>query len=76
MKRRITALLCALVFLLSLPDEDITVLTFILNTKSKKFHLITCRYVSTIAAENYAESGDTRDDLIADGYTPCDTCDP
>ena len=59
-----------------LPDESITVVTFILNTKSKKFHLLTCRYVSTIAAENYAESGDTRDELIAYGYAPCGTCKP
>ena len=59
-----------------LPDEEITVITFILNTKSKKFHLLTCRYVSTIAAENYDESGDTRDNLIADGYSPCGTCKP
>ncbi len=59
------------------PDDDvITVVTFILNTKTKKFHLLTCRHVSTIAAENYAESGDTRDELIAEGYAPCGTCKP
>jgi DNA-entry nuclease len=59
-----------------LPDEEITVVTFILNTKSKKFHLLTCRYVTTIAAENYAESGATRDELLDDGYAPCGTCKP
>ena len=59
------------------PDDDpVTVITFILNTNSKKFHLLTCRYVSTIAAEHYAESGDTRDELIAEGYVPCGVCKP
>ncbi len=57
------------------PEEPL-VITFILNTKSKKFHDPACRYVETMAPANYRAYGGTREALIQDGYTPCGTCDP
>ncbi len=60
----------------SVPDNQPTVVTFILNISTKKFHLTTCRYVASIAEENYQEYGGTRDELVVDGYTPCGICKP
>ncbi|MCD7771816.1 MAG: hypothetical protein LUH23_06990 [Oscillospiraceae bacterium] len=49
---------------------------YILNTSTKKFHFPNCRYVNSIKDENKAEYTGSRDDLIAQGYSPCGTCNP
>ncbi len=50
--------------------------TYILNTSTKKFHYPDCRHVSFIKDENKAEFNGSRDELIAEGYSPCGTCMP
>lgn len=49
---------------------------YVLNTNSKKFHYPTCGSAGRISAKNYAESNESRDSLIAQGYSPCGNCDP
>ena len=49
------------------PTTDI----FYINVNSKKFHIINCRYAS---GENVIEYEGTIEDLIADGYVPCQIC--
>lgn len=58
--------------------EDIPVLdlTYILNTHTLKFHHYWCRYVSAIAPANYQQSTKTRQQLISEGYSPCQVCQP
>lgn len=49
---------------------------YVLNTSSKKFHYPNCSSVGRMSPSNYAESTETRDTLIAQGYSPCGNCDP
>ncbi|HIS52836.1 MAG TPA: DNA/RNA non-specific endonuclease [Candidatus Onthomonas avicola] len=49
---------------------------YVLNTRSKKFHLPDCSGVETMSASNRENYTGSRDDLIADGYTPCGLCQP
>ena len=49
---------------------------YILNTKSKKMHIPTCKKVSDIKEENKQESNLDRQTLIDKGYTPCGYCKP
>lgn len=49
---------------------------YVLNTSTKKFHYPTCGSAGRIAAKNYAESTESRDSLIAQGYSACGNCDP
>lgn len=49
---------------------------YILNTKTKKFHLPTCSSADEIKANNKSEFKGSREDLIDDGYTPCKKCNP
>ena len=49
---------------------------YILNTKTKKFHLETCSSADEIKADNKSEFKGNREDLIGDGYTPCKNCNP
>lgn len=59
------------------PDEPSgELLTYILNTSSRKFHLPTCSYAKTIAEKNRQEYTGYRDDLLSDDFTPCGTCKP
>ena len=48
--------------------------TFILNTGTKKFHLLTCSRAPEEGSENYELSAKTRDSVIADGYMPYGIC--
>ncbi|MBQ7435457.1 MAG: hypothetical protein IJV51_06620 [Oscillospiraceae bacterium] len=50
--------------------------TYILNTNSGKFHKPYCSSVSDIAPGNMQEYTGSRDELIANGYTPCKRCNP
>lgn len=44
---------------------------YILNTNSKKFHDPDCSSAQTIKEANRQEFSGAREDLIAQGYTPC-----
>ena len=50
--------------------------TYILNVRSMKFHYPDCSGVSNMNPENKREFVGSRDELIADGYSPCGICDP
>ena len=47
---------------------------YVLNTKTKKFHNPSCGYLPD--AGNRKDVKASRDDLIAQGYSPCGHCDP
>ena len=48
--------------------------TYVINLNSGKFHLPSCEYVSKIAEHNYREENTTKDELIFNYYTPCQSC--
>ena len=50
--------------------------TYILNTNNKKFHKPDCASVDQMNADNKAEYSGSREDLIAQGYSPCGSCKP
>ena len=50
--------------------------TYILNTRSKKFHLPDCSGAASMSEDNRQTYTGSRDDLIAQGYSPCGQCDP
>ena len=47
--------------------------TYILNTKTKKFHKPSC---DSLPTENRDDSAQSREEVIAQGYTPCGRCNP
>ena len=49
---------------------------YVLNKGNKKIHTPTCHYAESMKAENRVEYSGSIDDLLADGYTKCKTCDP
>ncbi|MCD8191239.1 MAG: DNA/RNA non-specific endonuclease [Oscillospiraceae bacterium] len=49
---------------------------YILNTSSKKFHYPDCSGVESMAEKNKQSYTGSRDELIAQGYSPCGTCRP
>ena len=49
---------------------------YVCNTSSKKFHLSSCGSVKTISDKNRKNYNGSRDDLIAEGYSPCKKCNP
>jgi DNA-entry nuclease len=49
---------------------------YVLNTRSKKFHLPTCSGVSTMRETNRQDFTGTREELIAQGYEACGICKP
>lgn len=51
-------------------------MTYVLNTNSKKFHLPSCPSTEQIAEKNRQDFTGSRDDLLAQGYTPCKQCTP
>ena len=58
------------------PSDKSEPVTYIVNTSSKKFHKPTCSSASKISDKNKAEITATREEMIADGYSPCGTCNP
>ena len=50
--------------------------TYILNTKNSKFHLPNCSGVSQMSEKNKEEFTGTREELIQQGYEPCQRCNP
>ena len=49
---------------------------YILNTNTKKFHYPTCSSVNDMKEKNKKEFFGTRDEAIAQGYSPCGRCKP
>ena len=49
---------------------------YVANKSSKKFHLPTCSTLSRMNEANRLDVTATREQMIADGYTPCGTCKP
>ena len=50
--------------------------TYIINTRSGKFHTPDCPGAADISAANRKEYSGTREELIEQGYEPCGTCRP
>lgn len=50
--------------------------SYILNTNTKKFHYPTCSSVGQMKESNKQSYSGSRDDLIAQGYSPCGRCHP
>lgn len=48
-------------------------LTYVLNTKTKKFHNPWC---GSLPSTNRKDTNDSRDEIIAKGYVPCKKCNP
>ncbi len=55
------------------PAPATTELTYILNTKTKKFHKPSCSSLPTV---NRLDSSESRESIIAQGYVPCKRCNP
>ena len=49
---------------------------YILNTNTKKFHYPSCSSVDDMKEKNKAEFFGTRDEAVAQGYSPCGRCKP
>lgn len=63
--------------LAELPAEtDTQKQTYILNTRSKRFHLPSCLGAANMSEKNKATGDFSRESLLSQGYKPCDTCDP
>lgn len=52
------------------------VFTYVINTGSGIFHYPSCSSAKRISDANRSEYTGIRDDLIAQGYSPCGNCDP
>ena len=50
--------------------------TYVLNTKTMKFHRPECASVSKIKAENREDYNGSREKLVNDGYEACKSCNP
>ncbi len=50
--------------------------TYVLNTKTKKFHLPTCGSAKSITEGNKQDYTGTREALIGQGYQACGVCKP
>lgn len=50
-----------------------TELTYVLNSKTKKFHKPSC---SSLPTTNRVDSSESRESIIAQGYVPCKKCNP
>jgi DNA-entry nuclease len=57
-------------------EEPSTEADYILNTNTKKFHYPSCSSVDEMKEKNKKEYVGSRDDLIAQGYSPCGRCKP
>lgn len=49
---------------------------YILNTNTRKFHRRECKSADSIREENRKKCYTSRDTLIAEGYSPCQRCNP
>ena len=49
---------------------------YVLNTNTKKFHYSGCSSVSKMKDKNKRYSSEPRDEIISQGYSPCQRCNP
>lgn len=56
--------------------ENSNEIKYIANTSSMKFHLPDCSYAADISSHNRKETASGREDMLADGYSPCGKCHP
>ncbi len=57
-------------------EVDSTLIDYVLNTNTKKFHLPTCSSAVSMKSENRKDVTTTRQDLINQGYSACGSCKP
>ena len=57
-------------------NNESTTKEYVLNTKSKKIHLSTCKSVANMKEENREVVHKSIEELTADGYVPCKICNP
>ena len=50
--------------------------SYVLNTNTHKFHIPSCSSVRRMSERNKEYSNDSRDEIIARGYSPCQRCHP
>ena len=58
------------------PQQQNNSRSYILNTNTKKFHFASCSSIKQMSDKNKQEYTGSRDDLIAQGYSPCGRCCP
>ena len=59
------------------PEEEQTLtVTYVLNTNSMRFHRPDCPSVEEMKPQNREETGESRQELLDRGYTPCGQCGP
>lgn len=58
------------------PEPNGVVMHYVLNTNSKKFHRQSCSGIADMKESAKQEYEGTRENLIAQGYTPCGKCNP
>ena len=58
------------------PTDSSPNVTYIINMNTGKFHYPDCNSVSQMAEHNKKEYTGSRDDLIRQGYEPCQRCNP
>ena len=56
--------------------EETEDVTYILNTRSLRFHLPDCSGAADIGEKNRQTYTGTREELLAQGYQPCGKCKP
>lgn len=49
---------------------------YIVNKKTKRFHLPSCKSVNDMSNKNLEKRSVPRDELINEGYSPCKNCNP
>ena len=54
--------------------DEPAVMEYVLNTNSMKFHYTDCSSVADMSAKNREDYTGTREDLLAQGYSPCGVC--
>lgn len=57
-------------------DVDLSTVTYVLNTNTKRFHLPTCDSVIEMKTKNREYYYGSRDEIIEAGYIPCGRCKP
>ena len=57
-------------------NVDLSTVTYVLNTNTKRFHLPTCDSVIEMKTKNREYYYGSRDDIIEEGYIPCGKCKP
>ena len=57
-------------------EEQALTVTYVLNTNSMRFHRPDCPSVEEMKPQNREETGESRQELLDRGYTPCGQCGP